>query len=257
MRRKPDDKISVAHAVTDVTGAILTLTATIFLGERYDHLGLHDCMKELICIGLVVMCIWLYEAWKFWRRRSNVVYKNYNDPDPLRIPRPRLLESVGGIVFAACMIAVLFYFIDQYSMIRYYDRLKKLYREYYPEYVGEPVDITPNQALLKDWEKHISIYPVGDQGGTIYDYERLDWANDLSYLNFRSVYDAEWEGTRAMERYCYTLKRNGWEEQGRLFFTKEINGEQCIADLSEWDKRGKQQVCIDYYPESFLPGVKR
>ncbi len=49
-----------------------------------------------------------------------------------------------------------------------------------------------------------------------------------------------------MERYCYTLKRNGWEEQGRLFFTKEINGEQCIVDLSEWDKRGKQPLRCEY-----------
>ena len=46
MWRKPDDKISVVLAVTDVTGAILMFTATIFLGERYDHLGLHDYMKN-------------------------------------------------------------------------------------------------------------------------------------------------------------------------------------------------------------------
>ena len=149
------------------------------------------------------------------------------------------------IVIAVCVIAVFFSGINEWSKYCYYARLKKLYRNYWGEYKGERADITPNQALLKDWEKHIRVFPVWDQGGTIYDYDRSD-DDACSYLFFRSVYDAEWEGTRAMNGYCRTLEHNGWEEGWNLVYTKEIDGELYKADLSEWDRYGKQQVCIEY-----------
>ena len=56
-----------------------------------------------------------------------------------------------------------------------------------------------------------------------------------------------------MERYCRTLEHNGWEETRKLLYKREVDGEVYVVDLSEWDKEGKQQVCITYGPEELGP----
>ena len=245
MWQEPYDKKSILFFYIYVAGAYVSFLVMLCLGVHYFILGMADVMMILLCIGMVIANAWMLEARKYWKQRSNLEYKDHNDPDPRKIPRTHPLKSLSLVVIAVCVIAVFFFEINEMSKYSYYSRLKKLYRNYWSEYKGESVNITPNQALLKDWEKHIRVFPVWDQGGTIYDYDRSD-DDACSYLFFRSVYDAEWEGTRAMNGYCRTLEHNGWEEGWNLVYTKEIDGELYKADLSEWDRYGKQQVCIEY-----------
>ena len=97
-----------------------------------------------------------------------------------------------------------------------------------------------------DWEKYIGVFPAYDQGGTVYEYKR-EGDGQYPFLHFRSVYDADWEGTRAMTRYCETLQRAGWEERAKLLYTNTIGNMTYVTDLREWDQNGKNQVVIDCY----------
>ena len=66
-------------------------------------------------------------------------------------------------------------------------------------------------------------------------------------MHFRTVYDADWEGTRAMERYCTTLDLAGWKARSNLLYTKTTGNMTYVTDLREWDQYGKNQVVIKYY----------
>ncbi len=240
------DKKSFVFSIVSFGCSILFAGWMLWNRSYFLSMGMSDWLPFFYGAGAIAVGGWIVSGMKYHKQRDNALYKNEGDPDPRKKSRPGLIHSVVMILFLMFVSYIYGYFLDQAGKFVYYNKLQKLYGEYYGEHKGERVDITKNQAMRSDWEKYIGVYPAYDQGGTVYEYKR-EGEGQYPFLHFRSVYDVDWEGTRAMTGYCETLQRAGWEESSKLLYTHTIGNMTYVIDLREWDQNGKNQVVIDCY----------
>ena len=243
---KAIDTMSVVFCALASMCGIAFVLWMLWKSSYYVYLGMNTWLPFFYIAGAAAVGVWTVYGIRYWKQKNNAIYKNEGDPDLRKKKRPGLTISAISIVILIAATMIYGVFLEQAGNVVYYIKLKELYGNYYGVHKGERVDLSRNQAMRSDWEKYIGVFPPYDQGGTVYEYERHE-DSLYPFMHFRTVYDADWEGTRAMERYCTTLDLAGWKKRQDLLYTKTIGNMTYVTDLQEWDQYGKKQVVIEYY----------
>ncbi len=249
--QEPYCKKSMVLAGIAFTIAVGHLIWLIWYALHFSKLGMAGEIGFMIVIELLITGGWILGGRVYWKQRSNERYKEDGDPDGSKKPRANLIKGIVTIVIMLCITRMMDRTIYGMTDYVYKSKLQTRYgEEHWRLHIGDRVDITCEEAFLKDWYEYYAEFTPWNQGGTIWEYKNIGENDKNPCIQIVVDYDADWEGERAMTRYCDTLISEGWKfEENYSRYTKTINGKIYVIDLTGFDQYNKSNFSITYYTE--------
>lgn len=219
---------------------------------HFIKLGMAGEIGFMSAIGGLIIGCWILGGCVYWNQRSNDKYREEGDPDWTRKPRTNFIKGILTIVIMLCITSMMYRTIYEMTDYVYKSMLQNLYGDqHWRLHIGDRVDLTRQEAFLKDWYEYYPEFTPWDQGGTIWKCENLYSDDEDPCIEIVIDYDADWEGERAIERYCDTLNSEGWKlERDYPRYVKTIDGKVYVIDLSGLDQKNKSNLTILYYTEN-------
>lgn len=228
-----------------ITAAIAVFAWTICVTVYFSRLGMGSDVLIVVFAGTVTDVLWIFFAIKYFRA-CNTEQSAVEEEKSQSLKKFLFRQITTNLL----LMIVTFFVCSQMDYVMdylYIKKMKNLYKDYWIEHRGERADQTLNEVILKEWNTHYSNFTVWDQGGTIYYFDNYGTEKE-PYIEFKVVYDADWEGVRAMDRYTATLDSEGWVYEDSRYL-KKIDDETYIIDIGDWDWYNKHFIYIEYYTD--------